>query len=348
MLDFDRLADALVLGAKRYIDQAAAPILTRLAALETRAPERGEKGEDGADGAPGRNGADGKDGRDGEPGQQGDAGPPGPAGQNGADGKSLTAEDIAPLVAAEVAKAIAALPKPQDGATGKDADPAHVERLIDEKMAAAVAALPAPKDGRDGVDGVSVEAAEVQAMVATAVKDAVAAIHVPADGADGRDGKDGADGRDGVGLAGALLDRAGNLVLTLTDGSTRDLGPVIGKDGAPGKDGRDGFSLDDFDVEKRDARTVVLKFTRGDVTESYELFFPAMVYQGVWQEGRAYVQGDVCTWGGSLWHCDADTTDKPDGQQKHWTLAAKRGRDGKDGAPPADKPPTPIKLGGGK
>lgn len=46
-------------------------------------------------------------------------------------------------------------------------------------------------------------------------------------------------GETGVGLAGALIDRSGVLVLTLSDGTTRDLGVVVGKDGRDGKDGAD-------------------------------------------------------------------------------------------------------------
>jgi len=284
----DFMADISVV-MKSLVAGALAPVVSRLEEIERR-----------LDAAPSQEAASLEDVR--ALVREAVAAIPTPAdGKDGADGRSVTAEDIMPLISAEVAKAVAALPKPQDGADGKDADPAEIERLIDEKMAVAVAAMPAPKDGRDG-----------------------------------------ADGRDGVGLAGAFLDRTGNLILTLTDGSTRDLGPVIGKDG------RDGFSLEDFDVEKKDDRTVILKFARGDVAEHYELHFPVMIYRGVYREGEAYERGDTVTWGGSLWHCDQDTTDKPDGQQKHWTLAAKRGRDGKDGTVLAEKAPAPIKLGGGK
>lgn len=293
MLDFDRLADALVTGAKRYVDKALEAVLARIDALEDRTPERGEKGDPGQDGASGRDGVDGKDGRDGEPGPQGEQGMAGERGEKGDAG--------------------------QVGEKGADGAP-----------------------GRDGKDGASVDSAEIERMVAAAVEKAMSAVRIPKDGAPGLNGKD------GVGLAGALLDRSGSLVLTLTDGSTRDLGPVIGKDGAPGKDGRDGFSLDDFDLEKKDERTVILKFVRGDVAEAYEMHFPVLIYRGVFREGDAYERGDTVTWGGSLWHCDADTTDKPDGQQKHWTLAAKRGRDGKDGVVTTEKQPAPIKLGGGK
>lgn len=59
-------------------------------------------------------------------------------------------------------------------------------------------------------------------------------------GEPGDRGLPGEAGRDGVGLAGALIDRSGVLVLTLADGTTRELGAVVGKDGEPGPAGEKG------------------------------------------------------------------------------------------------------------
>jgi hypothetical protein len=42
------------------------------------------------------------------------------------------------------------------------------------------------------------------------------------------------------------------------------------------------------------------------------------------------MRGDVVTFGGSMWHCNAATEEKPGDGSAAWTLAAKRGRDGKD------------------
>lgn len=69
---------------------------------------------------------------------------------------------------------------------------------------------------------------------------ALEARPLPGRGEKGDRGPEGSPGRDGVGVAGALIDRSGVLVLTLTDGTTRDLGVVVGKDGADGKDGETG------------------------------------------------------------------------------------------------------------
>jgi hypothetical protein len=149
-------------------------------------------------------------------------------------------------------------------------------------------------------------------------------------GQDGRDGTDGQNGADGRGVKDLLLDREGNLLATMDDGSTKNLGPVCGKDGEPGKDGRDGFSLDNFDVQPTDERTLELIFEQGDRREIYELVFPVIIDKGVYKAGETYVRGDAVTWGGSLWIAQKETSEKPDGPDSGWRLAVKKGRDGKD------------------
>lgn len=150
-------------------------------------------------------------------------------------------------------------------------------------------------------------------------------------GKDGRDGADGSNGRDAAGIVEALKD-AGELVLTLEDGRLIRTGIRDGAKGEDGKNGLDGFNLEDFDVAKGDdGRTFVLKFDRGDVRHEYELTFPCPVYCGVFKEGDSYVPGDLTTWGGELWHCDKETTAKPGTDD--WTLAVKKGRNGKDAKP---------------
>lgn len=54
-------------------------------------------------------------------------------------------------------------------------------------------------------------------------------------------------------------------------------------------------------------------------------------YRKTYAPGARYEPGDVVTWAGSGWVCDAPTAAKP-GESKDWTLFVKRGRDGKDGA----------------
>lgn len=172
--------------------------------------------------------------------------------------------------------------------------------------------------------------------------------------------------KDGGGIKNLLIDREGSLIATMDDGRISELGSVVGKDADVAaleqlisdkidalprpKDGRDGFSLKDFDATlMEDGRTVLLSFEQGEASYKVELGFPVMIYRGVFKDGQAYCRGDTVTWGGSLWHCDVDqTTDKPDGAENHWTLATKRGRDGKDAAAKQERSHEPIRLGVGK
>lgn len=172
------------------------------------------------------------------------------------------------------------------------------------------------------------------------------------DGAPGRDGvsgqkgdpgdpgADGMDGRDGVSLAGAVIDRAGNLILTLSDGTTRELGQVVGRDGShglPGKDGAPGpagFGLEHFDSEIRDGgRLLVLSFEDGERKHTVEHQLDTMIYRGGFKADTEYQRGDTVSLGGQCYHCNAPTTERPDSGSDAWTLASRRGRDGKDADP---------------
>ena len=210
------IGEAIVSTVKQYISDATAALVRRADAHSRRIEElvdktmlleeriaaipAGEKGEKGERGDRGEQGRDGKDGRDGsigpvgergvagERGEQGPPGPigpagekgergePGPAGPVGADGRSVTLDDVRPIIEAALAsaqlemerrvndmvqRAIDRIPAPRDGLNGKDGRDG-----IDGKDGAP------GKDGRDGVDGQK--------------------------GIDGRDGMDGKDGRDGV------------------------------------------------------------------------------------------------------------------------------------------------------
>lgn len=212
------------------------------------------------------------------------------------------------------------------------------------------------RDGRDGVDGRDAEPVSEE-QIANAVERYLTANPPPPgkDGSDGADGKDGApgekgadgrDGADGVGLAGAMIDRDGELNITLTNGKVRRLGSVIGRDGKDGVDGSagaDGQSWDEMEVRQTSARTIELSFDHGERRNTFELEFPVPLYRGVFTEGEAYQPGDMVTWAGSLWHCNDASPDKPGDGAKAWTLAAKRGRDGKDFAGPQAKAGT-VKI----
>jgi hypothetical protein len=57
---------------------------------------------------------------------------------------------------------------------------------------------------------------------------------------------------------------------------------------------------------------------------------PALAYRGVFAEGEQYAPGEIVTAGGSMWHCNEATGERPGEGAKVWTLCVKRGRDGKD------------------
>jgi hypothetical protein len=144
-------------------------------------------------------------------------------------------------------------------------------------------------------------------------------------GADGIDGKDGRDGKDGVGVTDTVKD-SGELCFTLGDGRLIRTGI---RDGEKGADGKDGLGFDDMDAcVLDDDRTIELSFRRGDEEKAFTFKWPTVIYRSVFKDGEQYQQGDMVTWGGSLWHCDKATTAKPGTDD--WTLAAKKGRDGKD------------------
>jgi len=119
--------------------------------------------------------------------------------------------------------------------------------------------------------------------------------------------------------------------------------PIPGPAGPAGKDGSDGVGFGDLLIEHDGARAVTIKAARGDVVKVLGTFtIPAVIYRGVWVEGKTYEPGDGVTWAGSEWHCQAPTTTKPGESAKAWTLKVKRGRDGKDGKDGPSGPPGPA------
>lgn len=70
------------------------------------------------------------------------------------DGRSVTVEDVSPMVAEEVSKAVAAIPRPKDG----ESVPADaVQKMVDEAVTKALSAVAAPKDGAPGRDALQLE-----------------------------------------------------------------------------------------------------------------------------------------------------------------------------------------------
>lgn len=361
------LAEGVAPVVRELLDKTTAPLIAenkalqdRLSALERRINEMPAP-RDGTDGAP------------------------------GADGKSVSAEDLAPLVAQEVQRVMSLVPVAKDGAdgeNGKDADPEAVATLVHERIKAqldalaetvksipdapelpdipamiaecvaeAVAAIPVPENGTDGK---SVKVDDVLPALEAQVAKFLADIPLPKDGAPGEPGKDGrdgapgekgADGADGVGLAGAIIDRDGGLVVTLTNGEVKSLGSVVGKDGLHGKNGtdgqdgmggKDGLGFEDLSFDIAETGRPVAKFQRGDMVKTIAL--PGIIDRGVYSPEKVYEKGDAVSWGGSLWIAQDDCPQgKPD-VSKGWRLAVKKGRDGRDGEIKAPVEPKPIKV----
>lgn len=206
------------------------------------------------------------------------------------------------------------IPVAVKGDPGEPGRPGEVDigaltEIVAEHVATAVAALPPAERGEPGADGRDGEP-----------------------GLPGERGFNGEPGKDGLGLASALIDRDGNLVLTMTDGQTKELGMIVGKNGERGSDGKDGehFTIDDFDIEPIGERAFKFKFTKGEICHAFEFSFPVVLDRGVFVAERQYEQGDAVTWAGSLWIAQKNTSAKPDTADSGWRLAVKRGRDGRD------------------
>lgn len=89
-------------------------------------------------------------------------------------------------------------------------------------------------NGRDGQDGQSFTIDDARPFIVSEVERMVSSIPIP------QNGKDGTPGKDGIGLASAMIDRNGELIVTTTNGETKGLGIVVGRDGRDGIDGKDG------------------------------------------------------------------------------------------------------------
>ena len=213
-------------------------------------------------------------------------------GEPGEPGKSVTAEDVQPLVDEAVVKAISAIPMPKNGEPGKKGDP-----------------------------GESIPVETVQAMIDEAVAKAVSAIEKPADGKPGRDALE----LDILPYIGAEKSYPRGTWATHNGGLWRSYQTTEGLKGWECI--VDGVAS--FDIEQVDARNVaaVSRLASGkEVRKSFAI--PAMIYRNVWREGL-HQRGDVVTFGGCAWHCNEDTDTKPGDNNKCWTLMVKKGRDAK-------------------
>lgn len=198
-------------------------------------------------------------------------------------------------------------------------------KTFGEELAAIVKAATAPLIAR--IDEICAELEKASARIAEHEK-ALSDLPAGPAGDPGPAGKDGDKGSDGIGLAGAMIDRDGHLVVTLTNGEAKQLGPVVGKDGERGNDGSDGLGFDDLEFITDDAGRAVAKFQRGEVVKSFVL--PGFVDRGVFKGETEYLRGDAVTFGGCLFIAQKDAPEGKPGEGEGWRLAVKKGRDGRD------------------
>ena len=91
-------------------------------------------------------------------------------------------------------------------------------------------------------------------------------------------------------------------------------------------------------VDKRLSVKAVM--SSGALTEMVKEL-PIQIYRGVFKSDDPYHQGDTVTWAGSLWHCNVTGTKAlPGDGSTDWTLAVKKGRDGREvvSVPRAERP----------
>jgi hypothetical protein len=229
-----------------------------------------------------------------------------------------TAETISTVVSIKIGEHL------QDRATMQQVE-AAIEKQVSKSVFMAVDGLPKPL----GLDAVEKMIAKAVAAIPPALpgKDGV--------GLKGDKGDPGTKGADGVGLAGAMIDRDGNLMATLTNGEVKNLGPVVGKDG---------IGFESFDMEYLpESHEVAIKASAAGRTK--ELRFPAGGIRpgGYWREGTKAKAGEAWVQGGSTYFCLHDTPTKPEAKSADWIIAAQRGRDGETIVKTVG-PVSPIKL----
>ncbi len=247
-----------------------------------------------------------------------------------ADGKSLTPDDVRPMLEQMVKEAVSHIPAPRDG---RDYDPEVLKQAVND----AVANIPVPTDGK------SITPDDVRPMLEQMVKEAVSHIPAPRDGCDyDPDVLRKAvleavnalpapqDGRDATAL---------EILPAIDDQKSFPRGTYATHQGGLWRayektHGMRGWEclvdgVADIDVSMTGERlfSVVVRQSSGQRTEK-TFSLPVMLYRGVFRAGETYHPGDTVTWGGSLWHCNSMTEDKPgEAHSSAWTLAAKRGRD---------------------
>ena len=142
----------------------------------------------------------------------------------------------------------------------------------------------AGKDGINGKDGVGIQNVTINDdgnLIVTLTNGTVLDLGSikgsdGKDGIDGENGKDGASGKDGISITKSEINEDGELVFTFSDGSTVNVGKVVGSngtngsngsDGADGKDGKDGADGVGIANVALNGNNLVITLTNGTVID---------------------------------------------------------------------------------
>lgn len=132
----------------------------------------------------------------------------------------------------------------------------------------------------------------------------------------GARGEKGEKGEKGESVRSAIIDNAGALILTFSDGSTQNLGRVVGE------------SLHDFTVDYLpETHEIAMRATCAGVTKTLKYPAGGIRALGYWREGKSAKAGEAVSLGGCLYIARKDTTAKPSYDNPDWFLAVQKGRD---------------------
>lgn len=237
-------------------------------------------------------------------------------GLDGQDGASVTLQDVAPMVASEVAKAVDSIPKPEDG---RSVTVEEIAPLVAEQVGKAVEALPKPKDGE------SVPIEQVRKMVDEEVAKAIASVRLPADGAPGRDALQ------------LELQPEIDVERSYARGTYARHAAGLWRAFEATK-GMHGWEcvvegVADLRIEQTGREFTVITRTSSGPEVSKRIKVAALIDRGVFKAGADYEAGDGVTWGGSYFIAQKDAPIGHPGEPgcNGWRLAVKRGRDASSG-----------------
>ena len=192
---------------------------------------------------------------------------------------------------------------------------AQITKPLQEELAtlrAQLAAIPAPVKGEPGKDGKDADMAALEKQIDARFDELKRSIP-PAE--------KGKDGRDGVGIVEAMQNKAGELVLLLSDGTSKNAGIVQGRDGSDGRPGENA---------NLEAIRALVAEVAGDKT------IDPQVIKSLMPEPVKGAAGERGEQGESAYQIAVRLGFK--GSEREWveSLKGERGEPGKDGAPGKD------------